>query len=120
MNLWNLLARSYRNTRAMGAALVLLLAILSMLSLRCNPMVGREQILGLVLVVEAEGLHPFGEGEPQARVLVATPDSAEVRMFLPPPVPRAGDFIPLTAERYKKGNIEYYLDLNKWRTDGPS
>ena len=106
MNIWDLWAKSYRNVRAMGAAAALLIAILSMLSLRCNPMVGRDDVLGLVLEVEAKGLRPFGEGEPKSRVLVATPDSAEVRIFLPPPVPRPGDFIPLVVERYKKGNVE--------------
>ena len=103
----------------MGVAGVLLLAIVSMLSLRCNPMTGRESVLGLVLAVEAEGLHPFGEGEPQSRVVIATPDSAEIRMFLPPPVPRPGDFIRLNAEHYQKGNTEYFLDEELWRLEGP-
>ena len=103
----------------MGAAGVLLLAILSMLSLRCNPMIEREAVLGLVLVVEAEGLQPLGEGEPKSRVVVATPDSVEIRIFMPPPVPRPGDFIPLAAEHYRKGNTEYILDEEKWRVEGP-
>jgi len=120
MNIWNLWAKTYRNTRALAAAAVMLLAILSMLSLRCNPMLTRDDVLGLVLVVEATGLHPLNDGEPQSRVLVATPDSTEVRMFLPPPVPRPGDFIPLSAEKYKKGNIEYFLNQEKWRIKGPS
>lgn len=103
----------------MGAAGILLLAILSMLSLRCNPMIERETVLGLVLVVEAEGLQPLGEGEPQSRVMIATPDSVEIRILMPPPVPRPGDFIPLNAEHYRKGNTEYILDEEKWRVEGP-
>ena len=103
----------------MGAAGVMLLAILSMLSLRCNPMVGRESVLGLVLVIEAENLHPFDGPEPQSRVLIATPDSSEVLMFLPPPVPRPGDFIRLTAEHYQKGETKYFLDEEIWRLEGP-
>ena len=98
---------------------MLLLAILSMLSLRCNPMVGRESVLGLVLEIEAEGVFPLGEGESQSRVVMATPDSAEIRILLPPPVPRPGDFILLTAEHYRKGNTEYILDEEKWRVEGP-
>ena len=120
MNIWDLWAKSYRNTRAMGAAAVLLVAILSMLSLRCNPLTARDDVLGLVLEVEATGLHPLGASEVHSRVLVATPDSSEVRIFLPPPVPRPGDFIPLVAERYKKGNVEYFLHQDKWRIEGPS
>ena len=97
---------------------MLLLAILSMLSLRCNPMVGRESVLGLVLEIEAEGLFPFGEGEPRSRVVMATPDSARIRIFLPPPVPRPGDFILLTAEHYRNGSTEYFLDEEIWRAEG--
>jgi hypothetical protein len=40
-------------------------------------------------------------------------------MFLPPPVPRPGDFIRLNAEHYQKGNTEYFLDEEKWRIEGP-
>ncbi|MBU8871452.1 MAG: hypothetical protein KOO60_11360 [Gemmatimonadales bacterium] len=101
-------------------AVVLILAILSMLSLRCNPMVQRKNVLGLVLEVEEEGLHPLGTTEPNSRILAATPDEIEIRLLLPPPVPRPGDFIPLTVEYYKKGNFEYFLNLEKWRIDGPS
>ena len=120
MNLWDAWARHHRNARGMGAAVVLLLATLSLLSLRCNPLVGREDVLGLVLEVEETGLRAADTGEPQSRVLVATPDTVEVRLLLPPPVPRPGDFIPLKAEYYKKGNAEYFLDLEKWRTEGPT
>jgi len=119
MNIWNSWATSYRNARGIGAAVVMLIAILSMLSLRCNPMVGRESVLGLVLVVEAENLSPFDGPEAMSRVLIATPDSSEIRMCLPPPVPRPGDFIRLTAEHYQKGNTEYFLDDEIWRLEGP-
>ena len=118
--IWNSWAISYRNARGMAAAAVLLLAILAMLSLRCNPMVSREDVLGLVLEVEAEGLDPFGQAAPQSRVLVAVRASVEIRIFLPPPVPRPGHFIPLKVELYKKGDRQYYLDQEKWRLDGPS
>jgi hypothetical protein len=64
-------------------------------------------------------VQPLGDGAPLARVLVATPDSLDVRLLLPPPVPRVGDFIPLTVERYKKGNVDYMLDLARWREEGP-
>ena len=119
MNIWNSWATNYRNARALAVAGVMLLAILSMLSLRCNPMVGRESVLGLVLVIEAENLRPLDGPEPMSRVLIATPDSSEIRMFLPPPVPRPGDFIRLNAEHYQKGNTEYFLDEEKWRIEGP-
>jgi hypothetical protein len=119
MNIWNSWATAYRNARGLGAAAVLLLAILSLLSLRCNPLVDRASVLGLVLAIEEEVVRPLGEGVPQARILVATPDSTEILLLLPPPVPRGGDFVPLTVERYKKGNVEYGLDLERWRRDGP-
>ena len=119
MNIWEYWPRHYRNTRGIAAALALLVAILSMSSLRCNPMVSRDEVLGLVLEVEAENLRAMNPSEPQSRVIVATPDSAQIRLFLPPPVPRPGDFIPLIAERYKKGNILYMVDGQRWRMDGP-
>jgi len=99
--------------------MVLLLAILSVLSVRCNPKVGRENVLGLVLEIEAVGLPPQDDGGPQARVLVAAVDTVQVTILLPPPVPRPGDFIPLIAEYYRKGNVDYFLDLEKWQIEGP-
>lgn len=119
MNIWDSWARNHRNARSLAAAVVFLLAILSMLSLRCNPMVKREDVLGLVLAVEAEGLRFSETGEPRSRVLVATIDSTEIRLLLPPPIPRPGDFIPLTAEHYKKGDIRFFLNLEEWRAGGP-
>lgn len=82
--------------------MALLVAILSMLSLRCDPVIDRDHVLGLVLEIEAEGLRPFDQGEFHSRVLVAVADSAEIRLLLPPPVPLQGDFLPLIAEHHKK------------------
>ena len=109
----------YRNARAIGAALALLVAILSMQLLRCNPMVERVNISCVVVAVEAEGLHPMDNAEAQSRVLVSTPDSLKVRLLLPPPVPVVGDLIPVVAERYKKGDTLYALDHQKWLMEGP-
>ena len=109
----------YRNTRAIGAALAMLIAILSMQLLRCNPMEERENISCVVVAVEAEGLQPLGNGQPQSRVLVSTPDSLKVRLMLPPPVPVVGDLVPLVAEHYKKGDTLYTLDHQKWLMEGP-
>ncbi|MCB1183119.1 hypothetical protein KDM41_06785 [bacterium] len=113
---------STRNARGIAVAAVLLVGILSMLSLRCNPVVGRDAVQGLVLEVEAEGLTPFGDGQVMSRVLLAVPepDTAQVRVFLPPPVPRTGDFVPLLRENYKKGNVAYQLDRERWLIDGPA
>jgi hypothetical protein len=92
---------------------------LSLLSLRCNPMVDRYPVQGLVLQVEAENVLPPEGGAPQARVLLAVVDTAQVRINLPPPVPDPGHFVPLIAEHYRKGDVEYLLDLEKWRSEGP-
>ena len=102
----------------MVAAIVLLLVALSLLSLRCNPMTGRKNVLGLVLEIEAEGIPPLDGGAPQARVLIAAVDSTEITILLPPPVPRPGDFIPLIAEYHQKGDVVYSLDLEKWLLEG--
>ena len=118
MNFWNTWARYHRNARALAAAAAMLVAILAMASLRCNPMTHREQVLGLVVAIEAEVLKDVATCELRTRVLAATPDSTEIRLLLPPPIPRLGDFIPLAAEYYRKGNIEYYLEIQKWRTGG--
>ncbi len=120
MNIWDSWAFQYRNARGLAAAAMMLFAILAMLSMRCNPVVDRQEVLGLVLEVEAEGLRPMGDGVPQARVILAVPDSVEIRLLLPPPVPRPGHFIPLKVELYKKGDRHYYLNHEKWRLDGPS
>lgn len=111
-------ARSYRNARAMGAAIVLLIAILAMLSLRCNPVTDRDEALGLVVKIEATGLRDVATGEPRTRVIAVAPDSVEIRLLLPPPVPKPGDFVPLRLERHRKGDVDYLLDVQRWRTEG--
>jgi hypothetical protein len=80
--------------------------------------VGKEEVLGLVLEVEATGLSAEDEHGPLSRVLVAAVDSTEVTIHLPPPVPLPGDFIPLIAEYYRKGNVDYSLNLEKWLAEG--
>ncbi len=87
--------------------------------LRCNPMIEKNPVSGIVVVIEAEGLHPFDEVQPQSRVLVATPDSIKIRLLLPPPVPKVGTTVPLIVEHYKKGEPIYYLDRLKWTMEGP-
>ncbi len=119
MNLWNRLATSYRNVRSMGVAGALLLAIIAMQLARCNAMTGREPVTGIVVTVEADGLQPHGSGGLQSRVIVSTPDSVQVRLFLPPPVPEVGDEIPLIEEQYENGDKLYFLDYQKWLLDGP-
>ncbi len=114
-------AFSYRNARGLGAAAALLLAIVMMSALRCNPVVDHGKVLGLVLEIEAEGLTPFGDGQVMSRVLmaVAEPDTGKVRILLPPPVPHTGDFVPLKYELHRKGDIEYRLDHERWLIEGP-
>jgi hypothetical protein len=118
LKIWDYWARNYRNVRGIGVALVMFAAILSMLSMRCNPVVDQKEILSIVVEIEAYDVHPLGTTESNTRVIVATPDSSDVRIFLPPPKPKVGDFVPLTAEYFKKGNIEYFVDQQKWRTEG--
>ena len=119
---WNAWARSYRNARGIAAAFVMLVAILSMLSLRCNPLTDRAEVLGLVLEIEAEGLTPMGDGQVMSRVVLGVegPDTARVRILRPPPVPRVGDFVPLVAESFKKGNVDYFLHRERWLVEGPA
>jgi len=102
-----------------GSAVVLVVAVLAVLSQFRNPVVGRSATLGLCLEVKAEAVSVGSQGEALARVVVATPDSTELELLLPPPVPRPGDFIPLMADRYKKGNVSYEIDSVKWTAEGP-
>jgi hypothetical protein len=118
LKVWDYWAKNYRNVRGIGAALIMLVAILSMLSLRCNPMIDQKAILSIVVEIEAVDVHPLGTTVSNAWGFVASPVSTDVRIFLPPPKPKVGDFVPLTAEHFKKGNIEYFVDLQKWRTEG--
>jgi len=119
MDFKNLLAKVRPHARTIGVAAAVLLVGLSLLSFRCNPMVDRKNVQGLVLEVEVEGIVPPEGGPPQARVLLAVVDTFQVRILLPPPVPHPGHFIPLIAENYRKGNVEYLLDLEKWQAEGP-
>ncbi len=117
--IWSYWATYFRNARALGAAVSIFIAIGAMSLLRCNPMIDKVNTSGVVTAIEAEGLHPFNDGEAQSRVLIMTADSTKVRLLLPPPIPAVGSVIPIVVEKYKKGDSRYYLDLLKWRMDGP-
>jgi hypothetical protein len=119
MDIKNIWAKIRSYTKVIVAVLAVVLVGLSLLSLRCNPMVDRKDVQGLVLEIEDEGILPPEGGSPQARVLMAVVDTIKVRVLLPPPVPAPGNFIPLIAEHYRKGNVEYLLDLEKWQAEGP-
>jgi len=111
----------YRNARGLGAGFILLAAIVLMSTLRCDPVVDHGEVPGLVLVIEAEGLTPLGDGQVMSRVLlaVAEPDTGRVRILLPPPVPHTGDFVHLKFEKHRKGGIDYFLDHERWLIEGP-
>jgi hypothetical protein len=79
---------------------------------------GSPEVLGLCLEVKAENVARDKDGAPLARVLVATPDSVDVEILLPPPVPRVGDFIPLHATRHRVGPADYRLDSVRWKAEG--
>ena len=110
--------RSSLRTRAAVAGV--LLVTCSVLSLQCNPSVGTKHVPGLVLEIDELDILPKGEGGLQSRVLIAVGDSSQTHILLPPPVPRPGHFIPLKAEYFRKGNVEYTLDLERWLEVGPS
>ena len=114
-------AASHRNTRGLAAAFLLLLGIGAMLLLRCDPVRERRSVAGLVLAVEATGLAGPGDGRAMARVrlAVAEPDSGELVILLPPPVPRRGDFVPLRCEIHRRGDTSYELDRERWLIEGP-
>lgn len=110
--------RSSLRTRAAVAGV--LLVVCSVLSLQFNPSVGTKKVPGLVLEIDETGIPYKDEGGLQSRVLIAVGDSSETHILLPPPVPLPGHFIPLKAEYFRKGNVEYTLDLEKWLEVGPS
>jgi hypothetical protein len=102
------------------AGAVVVVAVLAVLSTFRNPVVGRANVLGLCLEVRGEDVARDDKGLPLARVLVAAPDSAEVEVLMPPPVPRPGDFLPLVIDEHKKGNKSYAVDAGRWAAEGPS
>ena len=115
-----LLAGAPGSTRTRIGAGFALMAVCTVISLQCNPQVASNNVPGLVLEIDALGIQPAETDQPHARVLIAVGDSTQTHILLPPPVPRPGHFIPLVAAHYRKGNIEYSLDLEKWLLDGPS
>ncbi|MBM4130752.1 hypothetical protein FJ250_06955 [bacterium] len=98
---------------------VVVVAVLAVLSAFRNPVVGSASVLGLCLEVKAENVARDDQGRALARVLVATPDSTDVELLLPPPLPRPGDFLPLVVDEYKRGNKDYAVDAAKWAAEGP-
>lgn len=109
--------RSSLKTRAVLAAV--LLVVCSVVSLQFNPSVGDKMVPGLVLEIDSVGIQADDEYGLRSRVLVAVGDSSQTHILLPPPVPLPGHFIPLKAEFFRKGNVEYSLNLEKWLAEGP-
>ena len=120
MKLRDVLANKTGSVKTRVTAGLLLMTVCTFISLQCNPLVANESVPGLVLVIDARGIQPTDTDEPHSRVLIAVGDSIETHILLPPPVPLPGHFIPLKAAHYRKGNVEYSLDLEKWLLDGPS
>ncbi len=114
------LANKTGSVKTRVAAGALLMTACTLVSLQCNPMVANESVPGLVLEIDARGIQPAETDQPHSRVLIAVGDSTETHILLPPPVPLPGHFIPLKAAHYRKGNVEYSLDLEKWLLEGPS
>ena len=115
-----ILANNTGSVKTRITAGVLMMTACTLISLQCNPMVAKESVPGLVLEIDARGIQLTDLDEPHSRVLIAVGDSAETHILLPPPVPLPGHFIPLNAAHYRKGNVEYSLDLEKWLLEGPS
>lgn len=111
--------RPSRRVVLASAGVVLVMAVLAVFSTFRNPVVARVATLGMCLEVKAENASVGSQGEALARVVIATPDSTELELLLPPPVPRPGDFMPLIADKYKKGNVAYAIDAAKWVAEGP-
>jgi hypothetical protein len=101
------------------AIAVAVIGVLAALSTFRNPVVGRASVIGLCLEVKGENVARDDQGRQLARVLVATPDSTDVELLLPPPVPRPGDFLPLMVDEYKRGNKDYAVDAARWSAEGP-
>ena len=115
-----LLAGAPGSTRTRIGAGFALMAVCTVISLQCNPQVASKNVPGLVLEIDALGIQPPETGQPHARVLIAVGDTTQMHILLPPPIPRPGHFIPLVAAHFRKGNIEYSLDQEKWLLEGPS
>lgn len=113
-----------RNTRAIGAAVVVWLMVALMWGLKCqadrDPVVasGQER----ATVIEVLGGDPGGDSESglklrQAVVMLA--DSTFIQIILSPPLPEVGDGIPLRCEKYRSGKRAYTFDAREWALTGP-
>ncbi len=108
MGIWNAFARAYRNTRALGAAIAMVVAVVVMSVVRCqeqgDPIVEQGSEVGTVVaatVVEGTNLV-------RGRIALATADTIE--MMFSGPAPRASEGIPLKVIVRESGAREYTVD----------
>jgi hypothetical protein len=125
-NFWDIWAIRHRNWRAIFVAAVFLsiLAWGSWKLVSVGELVEKYEDTATVLEVRpyrlavASTADGTGSRDTIYRGCVQLSDSATVEMTLVPPIPAAGDQLPVVVERYDDGSYYYSIDVEKWQTEG--
>ncbi len=114
-------AAMYRNSRALGMAVAIWLAVAVMWGMKCQA--NRDPVLENVsekgAVVEYLGGPTADSGNKLRQMVIMLADSTRITLVIMPPLPAVGDRIPLRVEKFKSGKKSYVFDLQEWRISGP-
>lgn len=124
-------ATVYRNSRAIGAAVAIWLAVAVMWGMKCqnerDPMLSRGEAAGTVVEVLGRGTDESGAQEDRASegadfgmrpMVIQLADSTRLEMVVSSPYPSLGDRVPLQVENYESGKMIYYFDVQRWQMSG--
>lgn len=117
-------ATIFRNTRALGTAVVIWGAVFLMWGLKCqrerDPMLGVFQETGTVTeILGSDSSDATDSGLKMRQATIMLADSTLINLVLSTPLPAVGDRIPLRMEKYRSGKRAYTFDLQEWKISGP-
>jgi len=110
MNLLTTFSRSYRLSRAIGAGVSLLVALLWMTWARSHPPTSRERTVATITkIVDL----PVG-ADTDCVALIRLDDGREGRLVVPRYAAVDGGRVPLVVESYADGDTFLVFDVEKW------
>ncbi len=118
--MWNQIANLFiviRNVRAWLVALTLLGAFIWLLWATSAKRIEYQELTGELLEIVASG----DKNDPmfyRGKVRLQNGTTVDIAISIRPPVPKAGDQVPIIFERYEDGKIMYGFNNAQWISNG--